>query len=804
MKAFKYIMQALIFIVFIAATYLCGVYSTKYKQNQEDNKSTITTVAVVNADQGVMVDGELTNYASDLIAFPDINFTTVSLNEAQEGVAEGRYAAYILIPTTFSQSIVSINGEPKKAEVTYEISANLREDAKIKVVNDVHNFLLNLNTNISYVYVDAILEEVHAVQDGSVTVMKNDTADMEAIVSVEESDLIEDIAFDPLKIPETEIEYMDLSDDYEEVNTAVEDIYTTYQENMEDAETEFLTIKEDEELINTEALAVGEILVQVDILTDAEGNLVYQEGEENLSTLTSNFAENAERKKLEAKIVLGYDAVLPTPTPIITASPSPTSAPTTTPTPTGSQPLPTATIAPTMVPASKLDHIYEQIDGLIAELNEMQGEEDDTIQGNTGVSTRNVSKATTAKMRTVPSKNFNEKTQDGIWLLNTSALTSEEDEKEEKNEDEIIEEEIVEEEIVKDETSTDQITEDVLTEDENLNKEVPEKEIQDSTKDEETNEETSEEEDKNANDEKQEPGVPTDNNTATMSMRSRAYSLTGEEPNEDEELSEADIQSLITNLEDLKSDIEEYYESALAAVDAIPNVTEIQSEVQTIIQDEISQPIMDECTSEAETVTTAVSGLEETITEYLTKLEEYDAISYVEKETIDEYMTSLYETIGDMETEIMTQDNLYLTYIGDLETTADENITSLQDNLDTAYTQTKFNIDSAVAVLKANRGTLNQQNIEVLEGITQKLPYTRLGNLEYRQAYDFIVEPIEGKNASGEDIYVSKTAVTLELNDLIYVFIGIIALMVIYVSVLLIHKRYKKQAGKEDEEWLTD
>lgn len=215
MKKFQHIMQGLIVIAIIFATYMVGVYSTKYKQNKEDNKSTTTMIAVVNTDQGITVAGENVNYASDLIIFPDVNFTVTGLTDALQEIAENRYAAYILIPSTFSKSVISVNREPQKVQVTYEINPNLREDAKMKVVGDIHNFLLALNTNISYIYVDSILHEVHAVQDGSAAVMENDTADMQAIIAVEQAELIEDVEYEPLKFPETEIEYMDLSDDNE-------------------------------------------------------------------------------------------------------------------------------------------------------------------------------------------------------------------------------------------------------------------------------------------------------------------------------------------------------------------------------------------------------------------------------------------------------------------------------------------------------------------------------------------------------------------------------------------------------------
>ena len=97
MKIFRSVIRFLILSGLICVTYLSGVYSVKYRQNQEENKSTITTIAVVNADTGTVVDGKKINYASELMGFPDTNFESTGLEEAREGIATDRYAAYILI-----------------------------------------------------------------------------------------------------------------------------------------------------------------------------------------------------------------------------------------------------------------------------------------------------------------------------------------------------------------------------------------------------------------------------------------------------------------------------------------------------------------------------------------------------------------------------------------------------------------------------------------------------------------------------------------------------------------------------------
>ena len=633
MKTAKAILRLILIAVLISAAFLCGIYTNQYKRNQEENKSTITTIAVVNTDSGVVIDGEKINYAAKLISYPDTNFATAGLAEAREGILNNRYAAYILIPGNFSSSIESINGEPEKANLTYEINQNLREDAKIKVINDIHNFTLNLSTNVSYMYVDAILREVHNVQNDSLSIMKNDTKDMEAIAAVAAEDLIQAAEYDPLTIVETQIDFLDLAADFELVNLTVDSVYDTYEENMMLAADEFSLIKESGEIIGEEAVLLAEVFAGVDILLDEDGNSVYETGEENLLKLTEEFAENAEGLKTEAKKTLGYKEEDD-------------------PAPPDSTPLEEL--------LEEVDKQIEVVNGLLAVL---QGED-------------------------------------------------------------------------------------------NLEEPIS-RALEDDT------------------------GV----------------------------ITEEDLEDIVIGLMELKTSINTYSANAITAIDDIPDVSTIKNKVEKIIDEEIFQPIMGECSTEAENVAAAINQIQTVITGHVEELVEYDALSYIETDIISDYMSSLYEIIMDMEEDIVEQDESYLEYIDEVVTTTDNNLTSLQESLDMAFTNTEDNVMTAMSLFKESRTDLNEQNMEILNGITGKLLYTRLGNLAYTQVYDFIVNPVIEDNQSQEQMSgISPTSVNIDLKEIFFIFIGIIALSFLYTVVLLIHRKNNDDilSGEEEEQWQTD
>ena len=192
--------------------------------------------------------------------------------------------------------------------------------------------------------------------------------------------------------------------------------------------------------------------------------------------------------------------------------------------------------------------------------------------------------------------------------------------------------------------------------------------------------------------------------------------------------------------------------------------------------------------------------------DYLIEVQGYDALSYLEQEKIAEQMSSIYRTVQDMQTEIVDHDSEYRAYIVDVTTTTDENIDMLKESLDQSYDQTKSNVNHTVELLKDNRTTLNEQNVAVLEDITKKLPYTRLGNLEYLQVYDLISQPVVEDDQALENIQIRKTTVTLEWQDMVVGWIGIAALIDIDAAVQFIYKKRMRDlhSGKEGEIWQVE
>ena len=109
------------------------------------------------------------------------------------------YGAYIIIPSTFSTAVDSINGTPQKAVFEYQINPHLEGQDRDNMIYELTAFQDSIRNNVSYVFLDAILKEVHNVQDGSMTILANDDSERENLSSVSAEELIQTVEFTELK-----------------------------------------------------------------------------------------------------------------------------------------------------------------------------------------------------------------------------------------------------------------------------------------------------------------------------------------------------------------------------------------------------------------------------------------------------------------------------------------------------------------------------------------------------------------------------------------------------------------------------
>lgn len=138
-------------------------------------------VAVVNLDNGIRRGEKHLYYAADAMEFPDADFVSVSMPEAESGVRSGYYAAYLVIPGDFSEKVDSISRHPEQATVRYRLSAELPESERAELQRRLDGFGERMNQNIVYLYFHAVLGEFHGAQDAVQTALRNQAEELKHV-----------------------------------------------------------------------------------------------------------------------------------------------------------------------------------------------------------------------------------------------------------------------------------------------------------------------------------------------------------------------------------------------------------------------------------------------------------------------------------------------------------------------------------------------------------------------------------------------------------------------------------------------
>lgn len=276
--------------LFVAALFMCmGVLAgggfQEEHQHRMDSQSEVTTkIAVVNLDDGIEFDGKKTYYAQNMVMLPNSNFFLTNLEDARSGIKQGQYAAYIVIPVSYSKSIESINGTPVKVTLEYELNKNLKAAMKPDIVAQIHEFQNLLSENTTYIYVSAILREYHKAQDSSKTVMENGKVNVNAVKNIVVEDLFIPLRHPELERPDFERFGLDI-DKYLNQNSNISEFMNhNFRETMQQGQDSFDYVKDAHREVEVETEKLTGYVNDMKI-----GEETYASGVEELKQLIDTF-----------------------------------------------------------------------------------------------------------------------------------------------------------------------------------------------------------------------------------------------------------------------------------------------------------------------------------------------------------------------------------------------------------------------------------------------------------------------------------------------------------------------------------
>lgn len=776
-----------------------GIKVKEYIIDLQEDRSTINTIAVVNLDEGIQIEGEKINYAMQLMVYPDVNFVSAGLEDARTGITSDRYAAYITIPSSFSRSTVSINTQPEKAIVEYKINPNLREDIKIDVVSDVNNFLWNLSNNLSYVYLDAILKEFHSAQDSANTIMNNDNKDMENILDIQSEKLIQVVEFPTIVPIKDEIESLDLSANYNSAEETVTKINTDYEEYIQKGIETFVAIKEKEAGVTEAITKTVSSITEIDIEKDAGGNVVYEEGTNELNTIVMLASEELEQYKLNAMVLLGH-------TPTLTSMEQPQRAEG-----AGSSKPPMKqfslnlkeSLSKEVVEKSEtnpakdtMNHLEINTEKDTVENPRIESDKETVENQETNPDTgtvgnpesnsdkntvenpeANPDKGTAGNPELNPEKDTVENPESNVEKDTVENPVTDQGKKTVENA-EIESESTMQGTPTEGDGGTGSKTAIGNLQDENSGANIQEDiKIQVDTIKAHIQKSNQTIEDKIKEIEKEIEAPSVSDNSIVKGMLS-------------------DIESSLIEEESIRVDVSAKTMKIAALLESIPEMD--ISSIEEVISKQIVEPIQNECLDEADQVQSTATELQTQMTAYQQELAAYDPLQYVDQSSISTSLGSLHSNITSMESKISETNSKNTEYVANVYTSSNENVTELQENMQEANSSTNQNINSMVQFAKQNREIINQQNTQVLTDLTKKLPYTRLGTMEYTETYDFIAEPIIAEGNYQLNTKNLKREITI--MDVDKVIIVTMAVLLILIFVIIVIIKVKIRIKKEDNE----
>ena len=173
-------------VAFISGQFLGANAQAEHQEARVETRAIMqTTIAVINADTGSIVDGERQNFSAAIIDTLSDDFALVSPAMAYTGLSLGLYGAVITFPSHVSERVLSFNTHsPEQVRLEFQINPNLPEQDFIETYTKIMDLQMAINTTIAYTYVSSIFDQFHAAQDQVEAIFQNDMAHLEALGDV--------------------------------------------------------------------------------------------------------------------------------------------------------------------------------------------------------------------------------------------------------------------------------------------------------------------------------------------------------------------------------------------------------------------------------------------------------------------------------------------------------------------------------------------------------------------------------------------------------------------------------------------
>ena len=189
-------------------------------------------------------------------------------------------------------------------------------------------------------------------------------------------------------------------------------------------------------------------------------------------------------------------------------------------------------------------------------------------------------------------------------------------------------------------------------------------------------------------------------------------------------------------------------------------------------------------------------------TSYNDFVKDVDDLDYEADDTLLDKISLMNENLSEVETKVNESNSGYMEYASNSVIGAADSISKMEENVMNAEDEAGKLVEESVSDAKITKEKTSGENQEMLEEFSNLLPNTRLGSLEYSQAYDFISNPMNMTDASNTEkdslVYEIMSGKDERANYIITLIIGVLLGIIVSVSANTIYKRRMTEDRREE------
>ncbi|AZU60147.1 type VII secretion protein EsaA [Neobacillus mesonae] len=179
MKRFKQGLLLFFVLVIALSSGISYLALNKAAKTNDEKKNQKMTIALVNQDQGSVLNGKTYDFGNEFIKNIEKddqhNWYVVSRGVAENGLARNAYNMMIVIPDDFSKKALSLNSkDPEKVVLNYKVNTSGNSTMKVEADKTANTILGNFNRKIIDVYFASVIGNLHDAQDQIGSIIKQE------------------------------------------------------------------------------------------------------------------------------------------------------------------------------------------------------------------------------------------------------------------------------------------------------------------------------------------------------------------------------------------------------------------------------------------------------------------------------------------------------------------------------------------------------------------------------------------------------------------------------------------------------